>query len=217
MQRFIAALVVAVAATFTAVGGVQPVLAAGDRTAEAEIFATNNTAIITDPNDPRLRTGLRAFERQVDGIVHRGGSEVESSTLLNGVFWDSARQQVTYERSREFSVEDIDAAQLHADAAVIRDRFHQESVLTFEPLPQTSPRAQAVQVEVPGVDVRRLHDGLVANPALRDALGGGSVTLGGRLILVASRTDLGLVQRFVGALGGDLAAGRVQFGAEEFV
>src|SRR5258708_32239544 len=179
MKRLFAALVLALAS----VGGAHPApAAAADRAPVAEIFATSNTAIITDPNDPRLDTRLVAFERQVDAIVRRRGSEVEASTLLDGVFWDSTRQQVTYERSREFAVEDIDTTQLHADAAVIRDRFHQESVLTFERLPRSSPRAQAVQVDVPGVDVRRRHDSLVASPTLRDALGGGSVTLGGRLI-----------------------------------
>jgi hypothetical protein len=199
------------------VGAAHPALAARADTPAAEIFATSNTAIITDPNDPRLDTRLVGFARQVDDIIRDRGGDPERSTLLNGVFWDSTRQQVTYERSREFDVEHIDAAQLHSDAAVIRDRFHQESVLTFELLPSASPRAQAIEVEVPGIDVRRLHDGLVANPTLRDALGGGSVTLAGRLILVAGRADLALVQQFVTSLGGSWAAATVRFGAEEFV
>src|SRR2546421_1448482 len=176
MKRLLAALVLSVSTALMAgVGAQRPALAASADTPVAEIFATNNTAIITDPNDPRLDTHLVGFARRVDDIIRDRGSDPERSTLLNGVFWDSTRQQVTYERSREFDVERIDAAQLHADAAVIRDRFHQESVLTFELLPRTSPRAQAIEVEVPGIDVRRLHDGLVADPTLRDQLGGGSV------------------------------------------
>jgi hypothetical protein len=217
MKRLLAAVVLSVSTALMAGVGAHPALAARADTPVAEIFATNNTAIITDPNDPRLDTRLVGFARQVDDIIHDSDSDPERSTLLNGVFWDSTRQQVTYERSREFDVEHIDAAQLHADAGVIRDRFHQESVLTFELLPPASPRAQGVEVEVPGIDVRRLHDGLVANPTIRDALGGGSVTLGGRLILIAGRSDLGLVRQFVAALGGSWAAATVRFGAEEFV
>jgi hypothetical protein len=218
MKRILASLILSVSTALTAgVGAPHPALAARADTPVAEIFATSNTAIITDPNDPRLDARLVGFARQVDDIIRDRGSDPERSTLLNGVFWDSTRQQVTYERSREFDVEHIDAAQLHADAAVIRDRFHQESVLTFELLRPASPRAQAIEVEVPGIDVRRLHDGLVANPTVRDALGGGSVTLAGRLILVAGRADLALVRQFVAALGGSWAAATVRFGAEEFV
>lgn len=39
-----------------------PAAAADDGApADAEIFATNNTAVITDPDDPRLRDELKEF------------------------------------------------------------------------------------------------------------------------------------------------------------
>jgi hypothetical protein len=185
--------------------------------AQAQIFATSNTAVITDPADPRLRTRLIRFERQVRGIIRANGADAGRSTLLDGVFWSASLRQTTYERSREFDVGDVSAAGLHHIADVIRKRFHQESVLTFEYLPRTSPRSDAVEIEVPGVDVRRLHDGLNADPVARDHLGGGSVTLNGRLILVAARTDLALARRFVAEVGGTWTAATVRYGAEEFV
>jgi hypothetical protein len=222
MKHWLAVLALAFVSTFAA-GGAHDALAAPVRPADhagtptAEIFATSNTAIITDPNDPRLQTRLVGFAHQVTDIVADAGSDPDGSTLLNGVFWDSGLQQTTYERSREFNVDHVSTAQLHDDAAVIRDRFHQESVLTFELLPSASPRAQAIEVRVPGINVRQLHDGLVADPTARDHLGGGSVTLGGQLLLVAGLADLALVQRFVVSLGGSWAASTLRFGAEEFV
>jgi hypothetical protein len=222
MKHWLAVLALVLAGTFTA-GGAHDALASPAQPADragapaAEIFATSNTAIITDPNDPRLQTRLVGFAHQVTDIVADAGGDPDGSTLLNGVFWDAGLQLTTYERSREFNVDRVSTVQLHDDAAVIRDRFHQQSVLTFEPLPSTSPRAQAIEVRVPGIDVRQLHDGLVADPTARDHLGGGSVTLGGRLLLVAGLADLALVQRFVVSLGGSWAASTVRFGAEEFV
>jgi hypothetical protein len=184
---------------------------------QAEIFATSNTAIITDPGDPRLKTRLIAFEHQVDSIVRDGGAEPEGSTLLNGVFWSSSLQQATYERSREFEVTHTNPTQLHDIAHVISVQFHQESALTFELLPRTSPRVDALEVEVPGIDVRELHDKLVADPAARDHLQGGSVTLHNRLILIGGLSDLSLVQRFVTELGGTWPASTIRYGAWEFV
>ena len=49
--------------------------------ADAEIFATNNTAVITDPADPRLKDNLKDFARQVERIVaDDGGGEPASCT-----------------------------------------------------------------------------------------------------------------------------------------
>jgi hypothetical protein len=226
MKRLLAALVLALvlalAATPAAAGSHSALAAPSATAAEAgaprsEIFATSNTAIITDPQDPRLRTQLKAFEHQVDEIIDDGGADPGRSTLLNGVFWSATLGQTTYERSREFDVEHVTPPRLHDIAEVIRTRFHQESVLTFELLPRTSARVDAVEVEVPGLDVRRLHDGLVADPIARDHLSGGSVTLRGRLILVADLADLDLVHRFVVELGGDWALRTVRYGAHEFV
>jgi hypothetical protein len=183
----------------------------------AQIFATNNTAIISDPGDPRLKTRLIRFERQVRGIIRANGADAGRSTLLDGVFWSESLGETTYERSREFDVTRVSPTGLHHIADIVRKTYHQESVLTFEFLPKTSPRAGAVEIQVPGVDVRRLHDGLVADPDAQAHLGGGSVTTSGRLILVAARSDLGLARRLVTEIGGTWSSATVRYGAEEFV
>ncbi|MFG2001597.1 hypothetical protein ACGFNU_20845 [Spirillospora sp. NPDC048911] len=191
--------------------------ATGHHPPQAEIFATNNTAIITDPGDPRLRTHLTRFDRQVRRIIAGNGARTRRSTLLDGVFWSGDLQQTTYERSRRFDIDRTDALELHHIADLVRKEFHQESVLTFEYLPKASARTDAVRIEVPGLDARRLHDGLVADPAARDELYGGSVTLDGHLILVAELADLGIARRFVTAIGGDWARATVRYGDSEFV
>lgn len=216
MKRSVAILVLAFAAAFALVG-VQEALAADLPHGPAEIFATSNTAIITDPSDPRLDTRLTGFEHQVDAIIRDGDAQARSSILLDGVFWSSDLQQTTYETSREFDVARATPTELHDVADTIRVRFHQESVLTFELLPRTSNRVNAVQIETPGIDVRRLHDGLVANPAIRDELVGGSVTKQHELILIASLGDLALAQQFIASLGGSAASSTVRYGADEFV
>jgi hypothetical protein len=181
----------------------------------AQVFATPNTAVITDPGDPRLRTRLTGFERDVRGIIRANGATAGGSTLLDGVFWSAKLQMATYERSREFDVTKAGVDGLHRIADAIRRRYHQESVLTFEYLSRTSPRADAVEIEVQGVDVRHLHDALLADPAARDHLVGGSVTEAGRLVLVTTVRDLALARRFAA----HLAHGREteRYGDEEFV
>jgi hypothetical protein len=72
MLRFLLLAVLAAAMAGVTAGGA---LAHGARLPDAEIFATNNTAVITDPGDPRLSDPLRAFERKVQRIVERGGGE----------------------------------------------------------------------------------------------------------------------------------------------
>ncbi|HEV7936145.1 MAG TPA: hypothetical protein VGP70_27995 [Actinomadura sp.] len=186
-------------------------------TPAAEIFATDNTAVITDPDDPRLKTRLIPFAREVRRIVRSGGGVPLGSTLLDGVFWSSAGQYVTYERSRNFDVDGLDELGLRHIARLVRKEFHQKSVLTFRHLPRTSSSVDAVRVEVPGIDVRRLYQGLVADPVVRDRLGGGSVTLDDRLILVADVADLSLVRRFVTTLGSDWRSAGLQYGDWEFV
>jgi hypothetical protein len=203
-----------------------PLTATGTASAEAprhpgpvraQIFATSNTAIISDPGDPRLRTRLIRFERRVREIIRANGADPGGSMLLDGVFWSESLGQTTYERSREFDVRRVSPAGLRHIADVVRKTYHQESVLTFEYLPKASPRAGAVEIEVPGVDVRRLHDALVADPDARTRLGGGSVTMPGRLILVAARSDLGLARRLVSEIGGTWSSAAVRYGAEAFV
>lgn len=217
-RRTVIALVVSVLAS--------PMVAAGTASAaevpappsvRAQIFATNNTAVITDPRDPRLRTRLVGFERQMREIIRANGADAGGSALLDGVFWSENLGQVTYERSREFDVTRMSPAGLHHIADVVRKTYHQESVLTFEFLPKAASRADAVEIEIPGTDVRRLHDGLVADSDARVRLGGGSVTTTGRLILIAARGDLGLARRLLTEIGGIWSSATVRYGDEEFV
>ena len=62
---------------FRAVAGALAALAvaapAASANTDAEIFATNNTAVITDPADPRLNDRLTDFARQVTRIISEGG------------------------------------------------------------------------------------------------------------------------------------------------
>ncbi|MFE7601714.1 hypothetical protein [Streptomyces sp. NPDC057494] len=183
----------------------------------AEIFATDNTAIITDPDDPRLDTRLTRFGHEVRQIIRAHGARPGHSVLLDGVFWSGALRQATYERSREFDVERVGRDGLHHVAGVIAKRYHQEAVLTFRCLPRTSPETDAVEIEVPGVRVSEVREALVADPEARDRLGGGSVTLDGRLVLVAPVGDLPLARRFTTAVGADWGRAQVRYGDREFV
>ncbi|GHF92890.1 hypothetical protein [Streptomyces hydrogenans] len=184
---------------------------------EAEIFATDNTAIITDPDDPRLRTRLVRFGHEVRRIIRAHGAESGPSTLLEGVFWSSDLQRATYERSREFEVDRVGRDGLHHIAGVIAKRYRQESVLTFRCLPRTSPETDAVRIRAEGVSPTRLHDALVADPEARERLGGGSTTLDGQLVLVAPLADLALARKFTQDLGVDWNTTEVRYGDEEFV
>ncbi|MFH9725742.1 hypothetical protein ACH4M4_22675 [Streptomyces sp. NPDC017254] len=190
----------------------------GCRTAPAaEIFATDNTAVITDPDDPRLRTRLTRFDHEVRAIVRAHGARPAASTLLDGVFWSDALKQATYERSREFDVNRVGRDGLHHIAGVIAKEYGQEAVLTFRCLPRTSPETDAVEIEVPGVRPSGLREALVADPEARERLGGGSVTLDGTLVLVAPVADLALARKFTASLGADWNEARVRYGDREFV
>lgn len=183
----------------------------------AEIFATNNTATITDPADPRLKTRLTRFDHEVRTVIRANGARPLASTLLDGVFWSSDLNQTTYERSREFDVARISRDGLHHIAAVIAKQYHQESVLTFRCLPANSPETDAAEIQAPGLTITRLHDALIADPEARDTLGGGSVTLDGRLILITPLADLPLAEKFATSLGVDWNTAEVRFGEDEFV
>ncbi|MFF1508687.1 hypothetical protein [Streptomyces sp. NPDC058326] len=183
----------------------------------AEIFATDNTAIITDPDDPRLSTRLTRFDHEVRAIIRAHGARPRSSTLLDGVFWSEELRQATYERSRAFDVERVGRDGLRHLAGVIAKEYDQEAVLTFRCLPRTSPETDAVEIEVPGVGASGLREALVADPEAREKLGGGSVTLDGRLVLVAPVADLPLARRFTAALGADWNEAQVRYGDREFV
>ncbi|MFF5923900.1 hypothetical protein ACFY8C_37085 [Streptomyces flavochromogenes] len=183
----------------------------------AEIFATDNTAVVTDPDDPRLRTRLTRFDHEVRAIIRAHGARRAASTLLDGVFWSEAGQRAAYERSREFDVNRIGRDGLHHLAGVIAEEYDQEAVLTFRCLPRTSPETDAVEIEVPGVGASRLSEALVADPGAREKLGGGSVTLDGRLVLVAEVADLDLARTFAVSLGADWNEARLHYGDREFV
>ncbi|MER8232632.1 hypothetical protein ACIRQY_03710 [Streptomyces sp. NPDC101490] len=182
-----------------------------------EIFATDNTAIITDPDDPRLTTRLHHFEHEVRGIIRAHGARPGGSTLLDGVFWSEELRRTTYERSREFDVNRAGPDSLRHIAAIIAKRYHQEAVLTFRCLPRTSPQTDAVEIEVPGVRAADLRAGLLADPVARERLGGGSVTLDGRLVLVAPLADLSLARDFTVSLGADWDQAEIRYGDREFV
>ncbi|PXX60430.1 hypothetical protein DFR70_110272 [Nocardia tenerifensis] len=222
-----ARMVAVVASVFVGaglLGGVRPAAAGPTACAAgnplqptAELFATDNTATITDPEDQRLRGRLEGFELAVDGIAVQHIGLPVGSTLVSGVFWSDERKQATYERSREFHLACVDAADLHRIADRVRARFQQESVLTFQRLAPSSPGVDAFTVTIAGVDVRRFRDGLVADPVARERLVGGSVTEANTLILVVDVADLELAQRFVAGLGGVWDAASVQYGDREFV
>jgi hypothetical protein len=101
---------------------------------DAQIFATHNTRVITDPADPQLSDPLKGFGREVRRIIARGGGIPRGSQLLDGVFFSSDESTTTFERSREFDVDHVADDELHAIADTIRARFDQGSVLTFDNL-----------------------------------------------------------------------------------
>jgi hypothetical protein len=183
----------------------------------AEFFATNETSGSFDPADPVLKTRLTVFARQVEEIIRGNGGRPHGSTLLNGTFWYSSLQKADYERSREFHADHVTTTKIHDIAHVLAVTYHQQSVLTFQYLPRASVRVNAVQVQVPGVSFQKLHDVIQSDPELGERLGGGSVTLGGRLIELGAESDLPLIKQLVAEVGADWAKARVSYGAWEFV
>jgi hypothetical protein len=189
----------------------------GGQLPDAEILATNNTAVITDPADPRLDDELRGFERNVERIIRHGGGDPEGSRLLDGVFFSSDLGTTTLERSRDFDVDDVTQGELREIADTVRTRFGQQSVLTFDYPERPWHPVDAVEVEVPGLDAQSLRDGLLADAEVRERLFGGSVTLDGRLLLIAGLEDVELVERFVTDIGGDFDRATIRPGHREFV
>ncbi len=184
---------------------------------DAELFATNNTAVITDPEDPRLDDRLTRFAREVRRIVRAGGGVPRRSTLLDGVFFSSDLGTTTFERSRDFDVDSVTPEELAAIAERVRVRFDQGSVLTFDYLFPLDPRVDAVELVVPGVEAADLRQALLDDQQARERLFGGSVTLDGRLTLVAALEDLALARDLAVRIGGDVTRGVVRFGDREFV
>ena len=219
-HRAIAVLTSALAAAWLAGG--QAIPARGDVAVNlpcrpAELFATNNTATITDPAASQLQDGLALFEIQADVTITQNGAAVSGSTLLDGVFWSNDLQQSTYERSREFHVCVADESTLHIVAEALRGQFNQESVLSFDYLAQHSPDANAITITVPNMDVARFRDALVADPDARNRLQGGSVTTTDHtLILIAANADRDIARRLIGEAGGSWSDATFAYGKDDF-
>jgi hypothetical protein len=207
----LAAFALAAAAPAAAHGG------GAHRLPDAEIFATSNTAVITDPDDPRLRTTLTGFAREVERIVREEGGTPRGSELLDGVFFSSDLGTTTFERSREFDVDHVSDAELHTIADTVRSRFGQESVLTFDYLPPVDDEVNAIELEVPGVTAQALREGLLADQTARERLFGGSVTLDGHLLLIAELADAPLARTFAERIGGDPRRAATRYGERAFV
>ena len=184
---------------------------------DAEIFATNNTAVITDSQDPRLDDPLKGFARKVTRIIWQGGGVPRGSQLLDGVFFSSDLNTTTFERSRDFDVDHVTDAELAAIAERVRVRFGQQSVLTFDYLPAASPDVDGVELEVPSVEADDLRQGLLDDQVAREALFGGSVTQDGRLLLVADLGNAELAREFAEKIGGDTDRAVARPGDIEFV
>jgi hypothetical protein len=189
----------------------------GGASPDGQIFATDNTAVITDPNDPRLRDPLKGFAREVKRIIDRGGGAARGSQLLDGVFFSDDQGTTTFERSREFDVDHVTDDELHTIANTVRTRFRQQSVLTFDNLPAGDDEVNAVELDVPRVTAQALRDGLLADQTARERLFGGSVTQGGHLLLVADLPDAELARTFAASIGGHVRHAVGRYGEREFV
>ena len=179
----------------------------------SEIFATNNTAVITDEHDSRLGKRLNGFARRVERIVSDGGARPRGSALLDGVFFDSALGTTTFERSRVFEVDRASDDELRDIAETVRRRFLQGSVLTFDP----RAAGDAVELDVPHVTAGALRKGLLADSEAQERLFGGSVTQDDHLLLVADRGDEAFARAFAKTIGGDLKRADTRYGDREFV
>ncbi|RFZ45703.1 hypothetical protein [Mycobacterium marinum] len=214
----------ALAALLVACGGssswVAPAPARGEEPAcrPAEIFATNNTAVSTDPDSSQSHDQLQLFEMQAATTIAQNGAAMTGSRLVNGVLWSDELHQNTYERSREFHVCVVDAPTLHNVAEALRNQFDQGSVLTFEYLPQGAPAANAFTIDVPDIDAPRLGQALMADAVARDRLLGGSITTDDHtLILAAGNDDVDIARRLVNEAGGCWRAATITYGRRELV
>lgn len=158
------------------------------------------------------------FEPQADATIAGNGIAVTGSTPLDGVYWSTETQRLTFERSREFHLCTADQPTLHSAAQALRRQFNQESVLSFEYLPQRTPEDNAIIVTVSDVDVARLGDALAADQAARARLRGASVTTTDHtLILVANQDDRDVARRLISEADGNWDAATIAWGRSEFV
>ena len=171
---------------------------------DAEIFASNNTAVITDAADPRLddppdRVGATRASR----LIEDGGGRVRGSDLLDGVFFSAEAGTTTFERSRVFAVGGVEPRTSSTRSPTRSARGSpQQSVLTFDRLAASDParRGRARRAE--------RHRGRAAHRAARrpprgERLFGGSVTQADHLRLVAALADRQFALDFAQRIGGD--------------
>jgi hypothetical protein len=183
----------------------------------AEMFATSTTDEIDDPSDPRLDDRLEQLESVVNGMIFNNAAVPVGSDLVQGVFWSDDKGETTYEPSRDFHVACVDDTDIKKIAKQVAGQFHQKSVLVFVDSLNNDPEAGSFVAHVPGIDVRRFHDALAADPLARGQLGGGSITDEGVLVLVASTEDTALAERVVTRAGGRLEVSTIQRGESAFV
>ena len=162
---------------------------------DAEIFATNNTALITDPDDPRLRPPDAASPAASTRIIDDGGGKPARVR--------AARRRVLLLRPRQHDVRALAPLRRRPRRATtscttsprrVRRRFLQQSVLTFDHLHRRDPDADAIELDVPHVSAQALRDGLLDDPDAHERLFGGSVTQDRHLLLVADRADADLAR-----------------------
>ncbi|CNW83299.1 membrane protein [Mycobacterium tuberculosis] len=142
------------------------------------VFATDNT---TD-----------GFELPAVATIALTGTVVTGSTLVDGVFWSNERQQIGYERSREFHLCVVDAPTLHNAAEALHRQFNQEAVLTFDYLPQNAPEADAILITVPDIGIARFRDAFASDLAAHHRLRGGSVTTADHTLILAPATAISM-------------------------
>ena len=181
------------------------------------MFASDSTEEVNNPYDPRLGDRLDRFESQVNGVIFSNGAIPVGSDLVHGIFWSDERHETTYEPSRDFHIACVDDGDMTQIAKQVAAQFHQESVLVFAASPTDDPHAGSFVARVPGIDLRRFHDALAADPTARSHLGGGSITDDGTLVLVATAKDSALAERVVSRAGGYLDVSTVQRGESNFV
>jgi hypothetical protein len=201
---------------FGSISAATPARGDGPVCRPAELFATDNTDVITDVG--QMHDQLQLFELQADVTIALTGTEVAGSTLVDGVFWSDELQQSTFERAREFHLCTANEPTLRTIADALRRQFNQEAVLTFEYLPQNAPEANAIIIDVPDVDIAAFRDAFLADSAAHQRLLGGSVTTTDHtLILVAGIGDLDVARRLVDEAGGSWNAAAIAHGKREFV
>lgn len=189
----------------------------GSSQTRAELFATDNTDIITDPEDSRLRDPLAILDITVGADISIGGASSLGSALVDGLFWSDRQQRLTYERSRDFELCVHDEGQLHNIADEVAHQFRQESVLTFEHLPPEVQNADAVELRVPEANIARFASALASDARARVRLHGGSLTEDRTLILIVARDDVPLASRILKESLQPAPSQSVVYGKREFV